>query len=79
MIARDVPEMADHLANSFRPGINLELQSAVEKNLLNMHENPMGPDALQATSGIQRFERLTAADQDGLAEWRKTLALAVDD
>jgi phosphonate transport system substrate-binding protein len=64
---------------SFRPGINPELQSAVEKVLLNMHEDSMGREALQAASGIQRFERLTTADQDGLAEWRKTLALAVDD
>lgn len=79
MIARDVSELTDHLANLFRPGINLELQSTVEKVLLNTHENPMGQDALQAASGIQRFERLTAADQDGLAEWRKTLALVVDD
>lgn len=71
--------MTDHLANSFRLGINPELQSAVEKVLLNMHENPMGRDALQAASGIQPFERLAAADQDGLAEWRKTLALAVAD
>ncbi|MCB1920779.1 MAG: hypothetical protein KDJ28_12475 [Candidatus Competibacteraceae bacterium] len=46
---------------------------------MNMHENPMGRDALQAASGIQPFERLAAADQDGLAEWRKTLALAVAD
>lgn len=64
---------------SFRPGLNPELQGAVEKVLLNMHEDPTGREALQAASGIQQFERLTVADQDGLAEWRKTLALVQDE
>ncbi|HRY14721.1 MAG: phosphate/phosphite/phosphonate ABC transporter substrate-binding protein [Candidatus Competibacteraceae bacterium] len=64
---------------SFRPGINPELQIAVEKVLLNMHEDSTGREALQAASAIQQFERLTAADQNQLAEWRKTLTLAVDD
>lgn len=64
---------------SFRPGISPELQAAVEEVLLNMHKDPIGREALQAASNIQRFERLNVADQDGLSEWRKTLALIKDD
>lgn len=77
LIARTPPILRWLL--SFRPEINPELQIAVEKALLTMHEDPNGREALQAASGIQRFERLTAADQDGLSQWRKTLVLAIDD
>lgn len=58
---------------SFRRGVSEATQTAVETALVGLHDDPAGREALLTASNISKFERLTAADNDRLVEWRTLL------
>jgi len=58
---------------SFHDDVAPQVRAAVEAVLLEMHEDPVGSEALRAASDIARFERLDASDMDNLDTWRDVL------
>jgi phosphonate transport system substrate-binding protein len=65
----DVLRWVISFAHSVDPGV----RASVEDVLVGMHRDPEGRLALQAASGIAKFERLTADDRANLDFWEAAL------
>lgn len=58
---------------SFRSGLAASTRDAVERALIELHNDEPGREALRKADGISRFDRLTPKDQAGLDDWKRAL------
>jgi phosphonate transport system substrate-binding protein len=61
---------------SSRIGLPAAHNEAVQRVLLNMHDNPAGLQALQQAGRIRRFDPLSADDKTSIKDWRLAAARA---